>query len=88
MFGEPAWDMLLALYITETGPRQTVGKISEMSGAPASSAYRWLQYLERERLILREPHLTDRRVIYVELTSKGRETVEGYLVSLTQLIFD
>ena len=89
MFGEPAWDMLLTLYITETaGPRQTVGKISEMSGAPASSAARWLQYLEKERLIIREPHATDRRVIYVELTTKGRETVEGYLASLSQLIFD
>ena len=48
MFGEPAWDMLLALYFTEdAGPRQTVGRLIKMSNAPTTSALRWVHYLEK-----------------------------------------
>src|SRR5437588_403405 len=38
MFGEPAWDMLLVLYLQDaSGPRETVGSLIKYSGTSASS---------------------------------------------------
>ena len=86
MFGEPAWDMLLALYFTEdAGPRQTVGRLIKMSNAPATSALRWVHYLEKEQLVVREPHPNDRRVMFLDLTAKARNLLEDYLRSLSDL---
>jgi DNA-binding MarR family transcriptional regulator len=86
MFGEPAWDMLLALYFTEdAGPRQTVGQLIKMSNAPATSALRWVHYLEKEHLVVREAHPNDRRVMFLDLTSKARDLLEDYLKSLDGL---
>ena len=80
MFGEPAWDMLVALYVGDTaGPRATVGRLSELTEAPLTTAIRWLDYLEQQGLVHREPHPTDRRAIFVELTDKGRSVMERYL---------
>ena len=86
MFGEPAWDMLLALYFTAgAGPRQTISQLTKMSNAPATSALRWVQYLEKEQLVVREPHPNDRRVVFIELTEKAEDVLEDYLKSLPEL---
>ena len=80
MFGEPAWDMLLWLYAARSdGPRLSVGRLSAMSGSPATTALRWLDYLEKERLVEREPNPTDRRSEFVMLTGKGMSVMEQYL---------
>jgi DNA-binding MarR family transcriptional regulator len=85
MFGEPAWDMLLAIYSWDAaGTRQTIGRITERSGAPMTSALRWLQYLEKESLVRREPHPNDRRTVFIELTEKGRRAVVDCLFSIAQ----
>lgn len=80
LFGEPGWDMLLSLYISQfDGPRLSVGRLSSLSGAPPTTALRWLDYLERERLISREPNPTDARSAFVDLTDKGRTIMDRYL---------
>ena len=79
VFGEPAWEILLLLYITVGGQRQTVPRLSELSGISRSTAIRWIEYLEREKLVSRVPHPNDRRVDFIELTDKGREKLEAYL---------
>ncbi len=80
MFGEPAWDMLLVLYITEpTEGRQSISKLAELVETPLSTTVRWIDYLERERLVEREPHPTDRRVIFIRLAAKGRDVLDAYL---------
>jgi DNA-binding MarR family transcriptional regulator len=79
VFGEPAWEMLLLLYITVSGQRQTVARLSELSGASRSTAIRWIEYLEREKLVSREPHPTDKRTDFVQLTDKGKQKLEAYL---------
>jgi DNA-binding MarR family transcriptional regulator len=79
MFGEAAWDMLLALYILDTsGQRPTVGSLIEFAGTPATTAKRWLDYLMAHDLVRREPHPTDRRTAFVSLTSKAREKLDLY----------
>lgn len=79
MFGEPAWDMLLALYILDvSGPRQTTGALMQFSGAPVTTARRWLDYLAENGLVLRSHHPTDQRIMFVNLTDKGRDALDLY----------
>lgn len=83
MFGEPAWDMLLSLYVTfRSHARQTVSNLCVSSGAPATTALRWIIYLERQEFVARRNNPLDLRVVFVELTAKGRDAVEAYLADL------
>jgi DNA-binding MarR family transcriptional regulator len=79
MFGEAAWDMLLALYILDmSGQRQTVGSLIDFAGTPATTAKRWLDFLMAHDFVRREPHPTDRRTAFVTLTSKARDKLDLY----------
>jgi len=79
MFGEAAWDMLLALYILDTsGGRQTVGGLMSQSGAPSTTAIRWLGFLVSRGFARREEHPTDRRSAFVSLTDEGRTKMDEY----------
>lgn len=79
MFGEPAWDMLLALYVTEkTGARHTVSGLLNLSGVPPTTALRWLDFLRKNQLVTRRSNPTDRRVYYIELSEDGRRALDAY----------
>lgn len=79
MFGEPAWDMLLALYVTDTGQRHTVSGLISLAGVPYTTAQRWLDFLEKkEELVARRPSATDGRVFIIELTEKARDALDLY----------
>jgi DNA-binding MarR family transcriptional regulator len=79
MFGEPAWDMLLVLYIQDAaGPRETVGRLIKYSGTSASSAKRWIAFLSERGFVKRVSHPTDARTWFVELTDKGRQSVSVF----------
>jgi DNA-binding MarR family transcriptional regulator len=87
MFGEPAWDMLLELFINQDfGARLAVGRLCELSGAPSTTALRWLDYLEKQKLVVREPNPTDRRTEFVEITEKGRSAMAQYLFETLELL--
>ena len=79
MFAEPAWDMLLLLYLSGGGRRQTQTNLGELSGATRSTAMRWIDYLACRDLIRREEHPTDKRRNFVSLTEKGRHLLDLYL---------
>lgn len=79
MFGEAAWDMLLALYVLKPSiAPPTVSGLVSLSGVPASTALRWLDYLEKERLVARHPSPTDRRVFHIELTDKALHSLDAH----------
>jgi DNA-binding MarR family transcriptional regulator len=80
MFGEPAWEMLLRLYALAGASRQSMSRLAQMSGTSKATALRWIDYLLDRGLISRQPHPTDLRTAFVELTDKGREKLEAYLV--------
>ena len=83
IFGEPAWDMLLALFIrpcSDEGER--VSNLSLSSGTPATTALRWIDYLEREQFVTRRSSPTDKRVVFIRLTDNASEAIVAYLVSL------
>lgn len=84
MFGEPAWDMLIILYMNEAmGPRLAISRLGDLADTPPTTALRWIEYLEQQGLVQREPHPTDRRSVFVELTEKGRSSMEQYLAEST-----
>jgi DNA-binding MarR family transcriptional regulator len=79
VFGEPAWEMLLALYITDfAGGRQTISKLVDWVDAPRTTASRWIDYLEKEALIERHPDPNDSRSVFVDLTLKAKRKLDGY----------
>jgi DNA-binding MarR family transcriptional regulator len=82
IFGEPAWEMLLLLYATTGARRQTASRLADLAPASKATALRWLDYLVDHDLVERQAHPTDKRVTFVELTGKGREMLEGYLVEM------
>lgn len=79
MFAEPAWDMLLILYLSGRGRRQTQTSLCELSGASRSTGMRWIDFLAGRELIGRDNHPTDRRQNILSLTEKGRQLLDLYL---------
>lgn len=87
MFGEPGWDIILALYICDwAGARFTSATLSEHVGAPSSSVVRWLAYLDREGLTIRDEHPTDRRKSLITLSDKGRAKLDQFLQDIGSVI--
>lgn len=85
MFREHAWDMLMILYLAAVGRRLTIGQLVRMAGAPMTTALRWLDYLERQRWIVRESHPTDRRATFVSLSDRGSAMLDLYLYETLSL---
>lgn len=81
-FGEPAWDTLLVLYISDySGRRLTVGKLADWIDAPLSTTQRWIAYLQKEHLVDKEGHPDDKRMAYVRLLDKGRAKLDDYFAA-------
>lgn len=78
-FGEPAWDMLLALYVAESNGTKTT--VSGLAGSecPHTTGLRWLQALEAEQLVKRAPSPTDKRMSFVALTPEAVEAIDRLL---------
>jgi len=83
LFGEPAWDILLTLYVIDDDQRRlSTRQIADLARQPLTTALRWLDYLDDEDLIRRRPNPLDQRVIFVELSDKGRAAIDRYLMML------
>ena len=80
LFGEPAWDILLDLYLAETDGKQlSVTAACIGSAVPASTALRWIVVLEERGLVARRGDPRDARRIFLHLTDRGRERMEACL---------
>lgn len=83
LFGEPAWDMLLALYcLPARGEMLSVTGLAHAANAPPSTGHRWQQILMNKGIIERGPAGIDARRQFVRLTGLGREMLEHYLTRL------
>lgn len=87
LFGEPAWDMLLDLFVRATqGKRTAVSSLCLASAVPATTALRWIGTLQDDGLIIREEAEHDRRVGYLTLSGDGYLAVRRYLIEIVRLV--
>ena len=83
IFGEPAWDVLLALYTIDGDQRRlNIRELAKLTSLALTTVLRWLDYLEEHGLIDRRPNPFDQRMVYVELSNKGRDAMDRYLMQM------
>ncbi|WP_199797827.1 MarR family winged helix-turn-helix transcriptional regulator [Porphyrobacter sp. HT-58-2] len=79
LFGEPAWDILLDLFIAHAeGKPVSVSSACIGSAAPATTGLRWLGVLADEGLVVREGDASDQRRVLVRLTATGLSAMERF----------
>ena len=86
LFHEPAWDMLLALFIAnEDGRILNVKALVASSDAPVTTSQRWIDHLHKLRLIDRFGDPDDRRRVEISLSDAGLTAIKRYLDAVTGL---
>nr|WP_233150954.1 hypothetical protein [Sphingomonas sp. BT553] len=82
LFHEPAWDMLLALYVAnEESQAMNVKSLVACADAPVTTSQRWIEHLAKLRLVTRVVDTVDRRRVEVSLSQTGIEAIEAYLAA-------
>ena len=86
LFGEPAWDILLDLFVNmEYGKAVSVSSACLGSGVPTTTALRWVQALQRQDLICRIADERDARRVHLTLSEKGYSLMVEYLNDINKL---
>lgn len=85
LFHEPAWDMLLTLYVCWHDNRViNVKSLAGSTKAPLTTCQRWIDHLAKLGLVTRNADMVDRRRIEVFLSDSGRQMLERYLSEIGQ----
>lgn len=72
LFADPSWDIMLDLFIARLeGSRVSVSSACIGAAAPTSTALRHIAHLEQVGLLSRQPHPSDARSTFLELTAEG-----------------
>ena len=83
LFGEPAWDILLDLYIAHVEKKAvSVSSACIGSAAPPTTGLRWLGVLAEQDLVMREHDPEDQRRVLVRLTESGLAAMDEYFASV------
>lgn len=83
LFHEPAWDMLLALFLAYDQARpMNVKALVLTADAPVTTAQRWIDHLARMGLIDRVTDPNDRRRVELSLNDAGHAAIAEYLAAL------
>lgn len=84
VFVEPAWDLLLDLFLAKSEGRIVSASAASIGACvPPTTALRCIDLLRRRGLIKTRPHPTDRRMKVVELSDEGAMLIDRYLFMLT-----
>lgn len=82
-FGEPVWDVMLDLFIAAREKRRvSVSSACIAADVPPTTALRWIQHLEEQAIVVREPDPSDRRRAYLQLSEPMAAAMEGYITEL------
>ena len=85
LFGEPAWDILLDLYVAHCDDKPvSVSSACIGSAAPPTTGLRWLGVLTEQGLILREHDPDDQRRVLVRLSDSGLGAMDRYFEQAAQ----
>ena len=79
IIGEPAFDLLLCLYVRPGHAETSLSSLASSAGIPNSSALRWILHLADKGLVLRSESKSDRRAICIQLAPSGRALVDEIL---------
>ena len=84
IIGEPCWDMILDLCISEIeGRKISVTSACLASGVPITTALRWISLLERDGVIEKESDSKDRRRTFLRISKAGFESTFRYFKSIS-----
>lgn len=85
LFGEPAWDLLLDLFIASLeGKRVPVTSACIGAAVPTTTALRWIAQLEVQGLIARENDSSDARRVFVRLSQAARQSMTDYFTRIAK----
>ena len=80
MFGEPAWDVLLFLFVSQAkGKGAKVEGIAMASRVPVTQAVRWLEKLESRQMVFAYRDDEQDGQVFLRLTAKGHSAMSQYL---------
>lgn len=83
LFGEPAWDILLDLFIAAgEGKSVSVSSACIGSASPPTTGLRWLGVLTDHGLIARENDPEDNRRVIVKLTPNGLAAMQRFFEAM------
>jgi hypothetical protein len=87
LFGEPAWDILLDLFIAAKERRRvSVTSACIGSAVPSTTALRWITILEKQGLLVREADPGDARRVYVKLSARGYAAMLEHFASASRSV--
>lgn len=82
LFGEPAWDMLLDLFIAAKSDKKvSVTSACIAAAVPATTALRWIAVLESQGLVSRASDPDDARRAFLNLTDAGYRHLTDYFAA-------
>ena len=86
-FGEPAWDILLELFMLDLrGRNASVKTICHASAVAPTTALRWIDILSQHGLIGRVPTPPgDMRMTWWTLTAAGDHAIRNYILAMTRM---
>ncbi len=87
LFGEPAWDILLDLFIADLkGVKLSITDACIGSAVPNTTALRWITILQQAELLTREGDPRDARRAYLTLTERGYTLMQSYFEQALDLL--
>lgn len=86
VFSNPAWDMLLAMYVASAeGREQSVLDCCAAAPVAQGVALRWLAYLKQEEMVIETCDPAQRGRTLIRLSDQARATISACLGSLVEL---
>ena len=80
LFGEPAWDMLLDLFVAhKEKARVSVSSLCIGAAVPSTTALRWIQSMTQKEMLIRHSDPTDGRRVWIELAPHMVEKMEALI---------
>lgn len=75
MFGEPAWDILLQLYVHGGRSPSSLSELAQIGAIPRSTVARWVHFLEERELVAWR---VEGGLENLQLTDRGRRILDSY----------
>jgi DNA-binding MarR family transcriptional regulator len=80
LFGEPAWDIFLALYTAQEAQHKlSLTDVCGVAGVPLATGLRWIGRLEKDGWVYRVPDPVDGRRFWLLLTERASNVMRNYL---------